>query len=105
MIHTLSVWLIKFYLLLDTEKERNKLMINAYPKITTFCQELGYEFQVVDMRWGIRDEATDDHMGTDICLREIQMCQRLSTGPNFVVSMILHINGRVQYYSKCLYNV
>ena len=38
------------------------------------------------MRWGVRDEATDDHMTTDLCLNEIDNCQRLSTGPNFCVS-------------------
>jgi len=39
------------------------------------------------MRWGVRDEATDDHMTTELCMREIANCQRLSMGPNFVVSM------------------
>lgn len=38
------------------------------------------------MRWGVRDEATDDHMTTELCMKEIQNCQRLSMGPNFVVS-------------------
>lgn len=42
-------------------------------------------FQVVDMRWGVRDEATDDHMTTELCMKEIENCQRLSMGPNFVV--------------------
>lgn len=37
------------------------------------------------MRWGVRDEATDDHMTTELCMREIQNCQRLSMGPNFIV--------------------
>ncbi|KAH3890785.1 hypothetical protein DPMN_014873 [Dreissena polymorpha] len=41
--------------------------------------------QVVDMRWGLRDEATDDHMGTELCLKELRLCQQLSTGPSFVV--------------------
>ena len=43
-------------------------------------------FKVVDMRWGVRDEATDDHMTTELCMREIANCQRLSMGPNFVVN-------------------
>ena len=38
------------------------------------------------MRWGVRDEATDDHMTTELCMREIENCQRLSMGPNFVVN-------------------
>lgn len=41
------------------------------------------------MRWGVRDEATDDHMTTELCMKEIQNCQRLSMGPNFVVSQHL----------------
>ena len=39
------------------------------------------------MRWGVRDEATDDHMTTMLCMQEIDNCQRLSIGPNFVVSL------------------
>lgn len=36
------------------------------------------------MRWGVRDEATDDHMTTTICLEEIRNCQQASIGPNFI---------------------
>lgn len=39
---------------------------------------------VVDMRWGVRDEATDDHQTVSLCSREIDNCQRMSLGPNFV---------------------
>ncbi|XP_042898857.1 NACHT and WD repeat domain-containing protein 2 isoform X2 [Parasteatoda tepidariorum] len=69
----------------DMSMERNALMEEVYPRIKDFCREKhGLEFQVVDMRWGVRDEATDDHMTTDLCMREIENCQRLSMGPNFV---------------------
>lgn len=61
-------------------------MEKAYPCLKRYCQARGYEFQVVDMRWGVRDEATDDHRGTELCLRELELCQTLSTGPNFIVS-------------------
>ena len=40
------------------------------------------------MRWGVRDEATDDHVTTGLCLQEIDNCQRLSVGPNFCVSLL-----------------
>ncbi|XP_013168603.1 PREDICTED: NACHT and WD repeat domain-containing protein 2 [Papilio xuthus] len=70
----------------DTAMERNTLMAKCYPRIKDYCREKhGLEFQVVDMRWGVRDEATDDHMTTELCMREIKNCQRLSMGPNFVV--------------------
>ena len=70
---------------LDTRHERNALMERVYPKLKEFAAERGYDFQVVDMRWGIREQATNDHMTTEICLKELKACQRLSTGPNFVV--------------------
>lgn len=66
--------------------ERNSLMQHTYPKLKEFCREKhGLEFQVVDMRWGVRDEATDDHKTTELCMQEIDNCQRVSVGPNFVV--------------------
>eukprot|EP00794_Sanderia_malayensis_P011746 gene11746-12966_t len=68
----------------DTFVERNNLMEKVYPKLKKYCQSLGYDFQVVDMRWGVRDEATDDHMTSELCMRELSACQKLSTGPNFI---------------------
>uniref|UniRef100_A0A1I8AA47 WD_REPEATS_REGION domain-containing protein n=2 Tax=Steinernema glaseri TaxID=37863 RepID=A0A1I8AA47_9BILA len=70
----------------DTTVERNALMEEVYPALKEYCRENhGLDFQVVDMRWGVRDEATDDHMTTKLCINEIANCQRLSLGPNFVV--------------------
>ena len=79
--------LLHFSLCLDTFVERNTLMERVYPRLKSYCQERGYDFQVVDMRWGVRDESTDDHMTTELCMREIRACQKLSTGPNFIVSL------------------
>ena len=64
-------------------------MERVYPTLRLYCQEKGYQFQVVDMRWGISDASTNDHITTELCLQEIKNCQQLSTGPNFVVSLIL----------------
>ncbi|UYV61467.1 NWD2 [Cordylochernes scorpioides] len=70
----------------DMSLERNTLMEEVYPRLKAYCRDRhGLEFQVVDMRWGVRDEATDDHMTTELCMKEIENCQRLSMGPNFVV--------------------
>lgn len=44
------------------------------------------------MRWGVRDEATDDHSTTELCLKEVKSCQQLSIGPSFVVRGSLHVN-------------
>lgn len=28
----------------------------------------------------------DDHSITELCIKELQACQKISTGPNFIVS-------------------
>lgn len=76
----------------DTKYERNCWMEKAYPKIKEHCFKKGYEFQVVDMRWGIRNQATDDHMTTELCLHELRECQKLSKGPYFI-SLFAHKYG------------
>jgi len=63
-------------------------MRDVYPSLRTYCQQRGLEFQVVDMRWGVRDETTADHKTNEICVQEIKNCQRLTPGPNFVVNNI-----------------
>ena len=42
--------------MVDTEMERNSLMKDVYPYLRKFCSILGLEFNVVDMRWGVREE-------------------------------------------------
>ncbi|ELU02390.1 hypothetical protein CAPTEDRAFT_71578, partial [Capitella teleta] len=64
--------------------ERNILMEDAYPRLKDFSRTLGLEFQVVDMRWGVREEAQDDHMTSSLCVKEITKCVRSSAGPSFV---------------------
>ena len=74
----------------------------VYPKIKEYCREKhGLEYQVVDMRWGVRsgqlfkylflllvdisrDEMTDEHMTTALCMNELRGCQKYSMGPNFI---------------------
>ena len=69
----------------DMLMERNTLMEYVYPKIKEYCREKhGLEYQVVDMRWGVRDEMTDEHMTTALCMNELRGCQRYSMGPNFI---------------------
>ena len=70
----------------DTRAERNALMARVYPRLREYCRERGHDFQVVDMRWGVRDEATDDHMTSELCMKELRKCQKFSTGPNFIAS-------------------
>ena len=69
----------------DMLMERNTLMEWVYPKIKEYCKEKhGLEFQVVDMRWGVRGEMTNEHMTTALCMNELSGCQKYSMGPNFI---------------------
>ncbi|XP_062308645.1 NACHT domain- and WD repeat-containing protein 1 [Osmerus eperlanus] len=64
--------------------EKTALYDKAYPELQTFCQSLGYVFEVVDMEWGVLDTISTDHMTTELCLREIEVCKQLSAGPSFI---------------------
>ena len=69
----------------DMLLERNTLMQEVFPRIKQHCRHThGIDFQVVDMRWGVRDEMTNEHMTTQLCMTELKACQNLSIGPNFI---------------------
>ena len=42
-------------------------------------------FQAIDLRWGITEEAQQEHDTLRICLEEVRRCQALSPRPNFAV--------------------
>ena len=44
------------------------------------------------MRWGVRQDAADEHSSSELCMREIQACEAVSVGPTFVVSTLHCIN-------------
>lgn len=71
----------------------------VYPELRDYYRTRGIDFEVVDLRyfaylirlpfiipfltvslrWGIRDEATDDHMTVPICMSEIKRQQNRKT--------------------------
>src|SRR5436305_628279 len=69
----------------DLKEERNALHREVWPKLHTLCEQHGARFQAVDLRWGVRDEAALDQKTVEICLHEIERCQRTGIKPNFIV--------------------
>lgn len=69
----------------DLTEERNALQRDVFPKLRQLCMEHGARFQVVDLRWGVRDEAGLDQRTMAICLDEIRRCRETSPRPNFLV--------------------
>ena len=61
-------------------------MEEIYPILKKYCKEKGLEFQAIDMRWGVPEEAQIDHLTSDLCMREVNKCKRVSFGPSCVVS-------------------
>ncbi|KAK7109838.1 hypothetical protein V1264_013816 [Littorina saxatilis] len=68
----------------DMKVERNMLMKEAVSHLRDYCKDRGLDYEVVDMRWGVREDASVEHTTTDICRQEIANCRELSAGPNFV---------------------
>jgi NACHT domain- and WD repeat-containing protein len=69
----------------DLKMERDALQQKAFRNLREYCRERGWQFQAVDLRWGINNEATIDQRTMEICLREIARCQEQSPRPNFIV--------------------
>lgn len=73
--------------------ERNYFVNHVYPEIIEKCLDYCLDFNVIDMRWGVTDSATNEHSVSDLCLAEINSCKNASISTNFVVSILycLHL--------------
>jgi len=71
----------------DLEAERNALHQWVFPRLRDLCQRHGARFQAIDLRWGVRQEASLDQQTMEICLAEIARCRRVTARPNFLVML------------------
>jgi NACHT domain- and WD repeat-containing protein len=69
----------------DMAQERDALQRHVYPRLRELCDQYGARFQAVDLRWGVSDEAGFDNQTMVICLSEIERCQQVTSGINFVI--------------------
>ena len=69
----------------DMKHERNALQAEVYPKLEQLCQKNGFQFQAIDLRWGVSSEAGLDHRTMRICFEELRRAQEISPEPNFLV--------------------
>lgn len=68
----------------DFSAERAALQARVFPTLSQYCAERGARFEAVDLRWGISEAAAWEHRTLEICLEELERCQRLSDGPAFL---------------------
>ena len=57
----------------DTESERNLLIADVVPYLHEYARQRGFEFRLVEMRWGIREEASRAHQRVRVCVRAQKM--------------------------------
>lgn len=69
----------------DMAIERDLLQKEIVPEIKTYCKDKGWQFEVIDLRWGISAEAAAHHRTMHICLSELERCMRISPRPNMIL--------------------
>lgn len=67
--------------------ERDLLQKEVIPVVARFCDARGWSFDAVDLRWGITAEASLNQKTMQICLKELEVCQKVSPKPNFLVML------------------
>lgn len=69
----------------DFVHERDALQRTVWPKLEQHCDRRGFQFQAIDLRWGVSAEAGLDHRTMRICFDELRRAQEVSPEPNFLV--------------------
>ena len=69
----------------DLKAERDALQKEVFPRLRDLCTQHGARFQAIDLRWGVGAEAALDQQTMNICLGEIDRCQKVTPRPNFIV--------------------
>lgn len=72
---------------LDTEAERSTFIEKVYPELRTHCREHGFELQIHDLHWGLRDDSSEDHSLPSMCLNYLRKCQTSPSGGIVLVSL------------------
>lgn len=68
----------------DFKKERDVLHTQVFPEIESYCQDNGFVFQPIDLRWGVSNEAQLDQKTLELCLEEVRVCKHFPH-PNFLI--------------------
>jgi len=69
----------------DLKVERDALAQRVLPKLEQTCLNAGFQFQAIDLRWGISTEAGLDHGTMRTCFEELRRSQDVSPEPNFPI--------------------
>lgn len=65
--------------------EERVALKKIFYEIDDYCQSRGYDFQIIDLRWGVNTEAALNQKTIEICLEEVKRYCTLSPRPNFLL--------------------
>ena len=68
----------------DFSVERRLLQKYVFPEIKKYCNESGLNFQPIDLRWGVSNEAQLDQKTLELCLEEVR-ASKINPHPNFLI--------------------
>ena len=68
----------------DFKIERN-ILVDVFDELANYYLQQNWQIEMVDLRWGINKEASDDNKTMQICKAELKRCQELSPKPNFII--------------------
>jgi len=68
----------------DFVNERELLQKEVFPKLEIYCESKGFQFQSIDLRWGVNEEAQLDQKTLEVCLEEVKICKHFPY-PNFLI--------------------
>ncbi|XP_068569793.1 NACHT domain- and WD repeat-containing protein 1 [Cebidichthys violaceus] len=68
----------------DTVAERSAFMENVYPRLYLYCKQRGYDFRMVDLRWGVGTPVAERHDTVELHVETLRRCQA-TQGPNFIL--------------------
>ncbi|XP_075045620.1 uncharacterized protein LOC142105195 [Mixophyes fleayi] len=81
----------------DSHPERNALFEKCYPDLYINLKEKGFEFRMFDLRWGLKDGVSNDHVMASLHLKTLQECQKAG---NVVFFVRLHLHFPAEIYSQ-----
>ncbi|XP_076114826.1 uncharacterized protein LOC143082831 isoform X2 [Mytilus galloprovincialis] len=74
----------------DSVTERSVLMEKVFPQLRNFCAAKGFELDVYDLHWGLKDCTFDDHSLPETCLNTLHSC--LSS--QYEINMVLFLGEK-----------
>ena len=69
----------------DFGLERQILDAKIFPELQRYCFDRGFEFQPVDLRWGISDDIATSQRTLRVCLNEVNECVKTTLRPYFLI--------------------